>query len=74
MKAKAEFGILIFPIADREIERPEGREKTLRVKVKDLVEMFVLKDRKALKEKYGLSDEDVKNMIIRLRSGRWKVA
>jgi len=74
MKAKAEFGILIFPIADREIERPERKKKLLRVKAKDLVEMFVLKDRKALKEKYGLSDEDVKNMIIRLRSGRWKVA
>lgn len=74
MRAKAEFGILIFPIADREIERPERRERTLRVKAKDLVEMFVLKDRMSFKEKYGLSDEDVRKMIIRLRSGRWKVA
>jgi hypothetical protein len=74
MKAEAEFGVLIFPIAKRDIRRPERKRRILRVRAKDLVEMFVMKDRKALKKKYRLSDEDVREMIIRLRKGRWKVA
>jgi hypothetical protein len=75
MKAKAEFGILIFPISKEEAgQRPLGESRTLRIRLKDLVEMFVLKDRRALKEKYSLTDGDVKKMLIRLKEGRWRMA
>lgn len=74
MKAEAEFGILVFPIPKDEADRAERKTRVLKLRAKDLVEMFVMKDRKGLKRKYRLSDEDVRQMIIRLRSGRWKVA